>query len=194
MATEEVDVFAAREAMKDGQSAPIGSYLYDVAQILTRLADLFDPVEIGPQPKKQLRFSYGRHPEEQRSHADPDAEWESSRTQVEEAIEAKRTKPVGWYLRDASDFLTALSLRFNPPKNSRDWRLEFVRKGRGRRSDEKFRLFKDSSSASKINNNHRPSGKARECYCGNRGAGWIQQTHYFSQKEGSHFWQKINQI
>ena len=81
---------------------------------------------------------------------DQDAEWEGNFLQIKEAIEQGKAETVGLYLRDAAEFLGRLAGLIDGQASSSDWRLEFRRKGRGRRSDPVSRMLKDSRLAMEL--------------------------------------------
>jgi hypothetical protein len=140
---EAADCFDAKEAVRFGHERPIGWYLRDAAEILSLLANLLDPMD---QNEQRLQFTSGST-----SPATPipdeAVEWEGSHSQVKEAIRAGSAEPIGWYLRDVVDLLRRVAAALDARKDSRQWQLKFVRKGRGRRSDETQKMLADSRIA-----------------------------------------------
>jgi hypothetical protein len=52
---EGADVFDARQALSNGEERPIGWYLQDAAQGLTRISDLLDPLD-GNEGSERLQY------------------------------------------------------------------------------------------------------------------------------------------
>lgn len=136
---EEADTFNAKEALVlgSGHEPTIGQYVQDVAEVLNRAANLLDPKHNQTQTV-QLQFVV-RGPRASTAKKSPasrkEEEWDGSLLQAKEAIKNRHAKALGWYLRDAAGVLGNLGARLAPPADFRGWRLEFVRKGRGRRSE-----------------------------------------------------------
>lgn len=155
---EEADPFNAMDALRAGEALPLGYFVRDLAQAVGILADLLDPPN-GATPRLQFVPPGPRTAVEKRA-PDPEieAEWESTLAQLEEAIQLGSAAPVGCYLRDVRDVLGLLATALDPPASSRGWRLEFGRKGRGRRPDpKKFR--RDSAIATEVLFATRATGK-----------------------------------
>jgi hypothetical protein len=153
------DVYDAVEGLRTGEPRPIGWYLEDAAAVLTKISDCLDPRD-PDQRRTTLQFDP--------PHAEPDHaeipqddldEWTGSRAQIEAAINARAAKLLGWYLRDLGDFLSRLTFAFNPPEYSKDWQLQFIRKGRGRRFDPMQQMLRDSDSSRMLRMATRKAGK-----------------------------------
>jgi hypothetical protein len=143
------NVFDAKQALRNGQEHPVGYYLEDAAENLRRISDYLDPpmtitdgksLEVGTEPPSDEVVDHSTMPE------DDFREWIGSPAQIKAAIEARSPELLGCYLRDLGDVLSRLSSAFNPPEHGKDWRLEFVWKGRGKRSDPMEQMFRDSHS------------------------------------------------
>jgi hypothetical protein len=160
---EGADVFDALEALRNGTERPIGWYLEDASKIVSRVADLLDPPN-STENGACLQFpSFGnvdvQADKEVTGSAQESDEWVGSCAQIEAAIAGGRAKPVGWYFRDLGDFLRYLAPAFDPPKGATDWQLQFVRKGRGRRSNPVQQMLADSAFAFKLRMKTRAAGK-----------------------------------
>ena len=136
---EEPAAFNAKDALGlgSGQELAIGQYVQDVAEVLNRVADLLDP-KPNQNQTVQLQFVVrGRRgaPAKKTPASRKEDEWDGSLRQAEEAIKNRRAKALGGYLRDAAGGLGELGAVLAPPAEFKGWRLEFVRKGRGRRPD-----------------------------------------------------------
>jgi hypothetical protein len=146
---EGADVFDARQALSNGQERPIGWYLQDAAEGLTRISDLLDPPD-GNEGSECLQFAGTGNTRElmddETGPRDDLGEWVGSPAQIEAAIAARAVKPLGWSLRELGDFLIHLAGAFDAPERSRDWQLQFVRKGRGRRPNPE-QMLADSAFA-----------------------------------------------
>jgi len=135
---EGADIHEAKDALQNGDVGPNGWYLEDAAEILTRISTFLE-LQTGSGEKKALEFVLPTHPPARAAHEvaipalEPE-EWVGSPAQVQDAINAGSARPLGWYLHDLGEFLRSLAVAFNPPTDSKDWQLEFVRRGRGRRS------------------------------------------------------------
>jgi|tagenome__1003787_1003787.scaffolds.fasta_scaffold20906288_2 hypothetical protein len=133
---EGADVFDANEALREGNARPIGWYLADAAASLPTIADLLDTKE--PNDDPHLIFALSAIPVPTDHNEDcpvqDEIEWVGSREQIQEAIINRHARLLGWYLRGLGEFLKPLAHAFDPPTDWRDLQVEFVRKGRGRRS------------------------------------------------------------
>ncbi len=144
----EADAFSAREALDQGSGHEpvLGEYVCDLADVLTLLARHLDPDD---KRKKGLRLRFvdrnGRPVSAKKRLASPheDEDWDGSRIQVQEAIENGSANALAWYLSEAAEVLRKLAALLDPPEEHKDWRLELVRKGRGRRSDPN-KVWRDS--------------------------------------------------
>jgi hypothetical protein len=160
---EGADVFDAFEALRNGKERPIGWHFEDASKILSRVADLLDP----PNPTENgtcLQFPSSGNVDVQAdkevtSSAQESDEWVGSCAQIEEAIAKGRAKPLGWYFRDLGDLLSRLAPVFDAPQGATGWRLQFVRKGRGRRSNPVQEMLADSAFALKLRMKTRAAGK-----------------------------------
>ena len=160
---EGANVFDALEALRNGTVRPIGWYLEDASKIVSRVADLLDPPN-STENGTCLQFPSSGNVDVQldegvTSSAQESDEWVGSCAQIEAAIAGRRAKPLGWYLRDLGDLLSRLAPAFAAPEGATDWRLQFVRKGRGRRSDPVQQMLADSAFALKLRMETRAAGK-----------------------------------
>ncbi len=135
------DVFDAIEALRTQDERTIGFGLLEVARNLRRLADLLDPRE-GAGPSRRLGFLPAEakptdHSALLGNEPNMEEEWESTSAQLTSAIETGTAGPVGWYLRDVTEFLSRLAAGFAPPPGFLDARIEF-RKRRGRPPNSEF--------------------------------------------------------
>jgi hypothetical protein len=138
---EEADPSNAKLALQEGDECGVGYFARDHAEALSLLADLFDPPE---GTARQLEFvprGRRRPKPNEASSCDEDSDWEGNLDQVKAAIETGSLTLIGSYLRDAADVYGRVGDALDPPPNSRGWRLEFVRKGRGRRTDPARRMM-----------------------------------------------------
>jgi hypothetical protein len=145
---EGANIFDAKQALRNGEEHPVGCYLEDAAEIVTITSDCLHPPNSN-QIARRLRFGTGPGGVVGNSAKMPQddlGEWIGSLAQVKAAIAAGSPEPLGYYLRELGEFLSRLATAFNPPEHSKDWRLEFVRKGRGRRSDPIEQMLQDSDS------------------------------------------------
>lgn len=143
------DAFDAKQALWNGEEHPVGWYLEDAGEILGRISDYLDPPDANHQGKS---IKLGTEPmdgvaDHSMMPEDDFGDWVGSPAQVKAAIDAGSFELLGWYLRDLGDFVSRLAPAFNPPEHSKDWRLQFVRKGRGRRSDPMQQMLHDLDSA-----------------------------------------------
>jgi hypothetical protein len=160
---EGADVFDALEALRNGTERPIGWYLEDASKIVSRVADLLDP-QNSTESGTFLQFAssgnvHVQPAKEVTSSPQESDEWVGSCAQIDEAIAARTVKPLGWYFRGLGDVLRCLAPAFAPPKGSRDLRLQFVRKGRGRLSNPVQQMLADSDFAFKLRMKTRAAGK-----------------------------------
>ena len=125
------DPFEAKEAIRKGQVAPIGSYLRDLPEILTLLADQLD-FKDGEKSRVKLR-KIECAPEDQPSQEDPEEDWDSNTQTVLKYIEKGEATLVAWFLRDLASFLSDLGRVFDPKANSEIWKLTFSRRRRAGR-------------------------------------------------------------
>ena len=128
---EEADVFKAKEALRHGDVRPVGQYVGDLAEVLNRLADLFDPTDTkkGPPWQVQLVPRSRQHVRVRDKTARPreDEEWVGSLVQIRQAIDNGNVEAIGSYFRDAADCLRRLAAALNPPHDSKGWQLGFAR-------------------------------------------------------------------
>jgi hypothetical protein len=160
---EGADVFDALEALRNGAMRPFRWYLEDASKILSRVADLLDPPN-STENGTRLHFPSSGNVDVQpdkgvTSSAQGSDEWVGSCAEIEAAIAGRRAKPLGWYFRDLGDLLSRLGSALSPPEHSKDWRLQFVRKGRGRRSDPVQQMLADADFALKLRMKTRAAGK-----------------------------------
>jgi len=145
----EADDFNAREALNQGSGHEpvLDEYVRDLAKVLKLVARHLDPNDKHKEGL-QLRFvdQDGRpvSAKKRRASPDEDEEWDGSLLQVREAIENGSAKTLAWYFHGAAEFLSKLGALLDPPEGHKGWRLELVRKGRGRRSDPS-KVRKDST-------------------------------------------------
>jgi len=180
------DVFDATEALRNGQTGPIGWYLEDAAEILSRISDCLDPRNANQADR---RLEFGAEPMERpANHAkigvpdDSFYEWVGSLPQVEAAIEKRAPKPLGWYLRELGGFLGHLAPAFNPPNHWRDWQLQFIRKGRGRRYDPMKQMLHDSDTAMMLRLKTRRAGKQEAAIEDLKGRPGASRANLFKRK------------
>jgi len=150
----EADYFNAKEALNKGEGHEplLGEYVCDLAEVLRLLGGHLDPDD---KRKKGLRLRFvgqdGRPVSEKKMPARPheEEEWVGSFLQVREAIANRTPEPLAWYLHEAAEVLSKFGALLDPPEGHKGWRLELVRRGRGRRSDpSKFR--RDSGIATDL--------------------------------------------
>ncbi len=123
----------ARKDLRHGNERGVGYFARDHAEALSLLADLLDPPD---GTARQLQFvSHRRQRPAPDDSRDEDSDWEGALVEVKDAINTGSLAPIGRYLRDAADVYRQVGDALDPRPGSRDWRLEFVRKGRGRRDD-----------------------------------------------------------
>ena len=171
--SEPADVFDAMDALREAREPPVGAYLKDAAEILSRIATL-----LASDQKVRLGFiCAGRpvrsQPDKTASARDWDEDFVGDPAQIERAIKSQSATILGWYLRDLGSFLELLALAFVPPEGSRGYRLRLKREGRGRRRDEVAEMLKDDALVMKLRFATRSVGKqeaAIEDLKKNRGA------------------------
>ena len=159
------DVSDAKQALHGGNEGPVGWYLQDAAKILTRIANLLAPTS--NDQARRLGFIFPCDvpaltvPANTGSPQDGDEgeDWVGSPAQVEAAIDAQSPTLLGWYLHELGEFLELLAPAFDPPQDSRGWRLRFKREGRGRRRDEVAKMLRDDALATKLRFATRKIGK-----------------------------------
>jgi hypothetical protein len=160
---EGADVFDALEAVRNGAVRPIGWYLEDASKNVSRVAYLLDPADsTGNGPRLQFPSSGNVNVQPVKavaSSAQESDEWVGSCAQIETAIARGRAELLGWYFRDLGDFLSCLALAFNAPVGGTDWRLQFVRKGRGRRSNPVQQMLAGSAFGLRLRMETRAAGK-----------------------------------
>jgi hypothetical protein len=121
--------FDVKEAIREGQMAPIGSYLrHDVPMILKLIADRFDH-RGDESPYKSCKTDHD--PADDQSQSGPNDDWDSNTLDVLQCIEDGKVAPVGWFLRDLADCLGDLGRVFDPEAASEKWKLAFSRRRRG---------------------------------------------------------------
>ena len=132
----EIDAFDAKEALRAGHEQPLATYLHEAAAILNQLSDLADQIDTGAAPRlKLVPADEQLDSETTLTNPERDEDWEGDPVQVRTAIERGNAQAVGWYLHDLGQVLHLLSAALVPTADHRGWRLEFIRKHRGRRSD-----------------------------------------------------------
>lgn len=120
MDRREVRPFHAKEALSQGNASGLGYYARDLAQALKLIGKL-----------RLVIRGRRKEPGDRKERTD----WNGSLRELQEAIETGNIEAVSWYLLDAADVIARMAAALDPPPDSRGWRLEFVRKGQGRRSD-----------------------------------------------------------
>jgi hypothetical protein len=148
---EEASPFNAKDAFRQGEGhEPIlGQYTRDLAEALTLIANLLDPKgrpKRGPRIKFVDQDDRSLSAKKKRASQAIDEDWEGNLLQLQEAIERRSARAIGWYLRDSADVLRIVGARLNPPAKYKGWQLALVRKGRGRRTDPD-KLRKESAIA-----------------------------------------------
>jgi hypothetical protein len=178
------DVFEAKQALRNGEEHAVGWYLEDATEILSIISDCLDPPN-NNRIARNLKFSA----EPSSVASDPAdlpeddlGEWIGSPAQVKAAIATGSLKLLGWHLRDLGDFLSRLAPAFNPPEHSRDWRLQFVRKGRGRRYDPMQQLVRDSDSTLMLRMATREAGKQEAAIADLKGRPGASRANLFKRK------------
>ena len=152
---EEACASTATDGLQQGDEPPVGHYTRALHEALKRLANQFAPLGEGEAPQWQF---LSRRPRKQRSPAKKQArpveateEWEGTLNQIFDAIESGKVTTIGLYLREAAGVLSRLAESLDPPQDSKGWRLEFVRKGRGRRRDNSVSsMFEESRRAREL--------------------------------------------
>jgi hypothetical protein len=147
----EADDFNAREALNQGSGHEplLGEYVRDLAEVLKVVTRHLDPDDKHTKGL-QLRFVDQDHrtvsAKKRRANLHEDEEWEGNFLQVQAAIENGSSKALSWYFHGAAEVLSKLGALLDPPEGHKGWRLELVRKGRGRRSDPS-KFWRDSGIA-----------------------------------------------
>ena len=178
------NVFDAKQALRNGEEHPVGWYLEDAGEILSIISDCLDPPN-GNQIARSLQF--GAEPSDvardlAKMPQDDLGEWVGSPAQIKAAIASGSPEPLGWYARELGDFLGRLASAFNPPEQSRGWRLKFVRKGRGKRSDPMEQMFRDSDSAAMLRMATRKAGKQEAAIAELKGRPGASRANLFKRK------------
>ena len=163
---DEASASTATEALRQGNERPVGHYTRALREALKRLAYQFAPFDEG---EAQWQF-LGHRPRKQRSPGTKQSrpveateEWEGTLDQICEAIENGKARSIGLYLREAAGVLSHLAESLDPPQDSKGWRLEFVRKGRGRRRDDSVSsMFEESRRARELWEETRKAGGQQE--------------------------------
>ena len=177
------DVFAAKQALRNGEEHPVGWYLEDAAENLSSISDCLDPLDSN-QITRNLQF--GTEPggvtgDPAKMPEDELDEWVGSPAQVKAAIAAGSPEPLGRYLRELGDFLSRLASAFNPPEHGRDWQLNFVRKGRGKRSDP-TQMLRDSDSTLMLRMATHKAGKQESAIADLKGRPGASRANLFKRK------------
>ena len=122
--------FDVKEAIREGQVEPIGSYLrYDVPMILNLLADQLDVPDEDESPHKPGKTNHD--PADDQSQSGPNDDWDSNTHDVLQCVEDGKAAPVGWFLRDLADLLGHLGRVFDPEAASEEWKLTFCHRRSG---------------------------------------------------------------
>jgi hypothetical protein len=136
MDRREVRPFHAKEALSQGNASGLGYYARDLAQALKLIGKL-----------RLVIRGRRKEPGDRKERTD----WNGSLRELQEAIETGNIEAVSWYLLDAADVIARMAAALDPPPDSRGWRLEFVRKGQGRRSDPiRKKMMRDSAISLKL--------------------------------------------
>jgi hypothetical protein len=182
------DVSDAKQALRNGEEHPVGWYLEDAAEILSIISDCLNP----PNSTRIVRkLQFGTEPSgvagaHSMTSEDDLGEWVGSPAQIKAAIASGSPEPLGWYARELGDLLGSLASAFNPPEQSRGWRLKFVRKGRGKRSDPMEQMFRDSGSAAMLRMATRKAGKQEAAIAELKGRPGTSRANLFKRKRRAH--------
>ena len=135
---------------------------------------MFDPSANSPAAAWQVQLLAqsieGQSSAEQQTEAvHQNDDWEGTRDQIDGAMKNGSVELIGWYLSDAADVLGHLAAALAPPQKSRSWRLEFVRKGRGRRHDPTSSLMTKSKRAMELKFAARRLGKQEAAIAEHKG-------------------------
>jgi hypothetical protein len=144
MDRREVRPSRVKEALLQGDASGLGYYARDLAQALKLIGNLCDPKQ-----EQKLRLIIRGRRKEPGDRKETD--WGGSLHELQEAIETGNIEAVSRYLVQAADIIDRMAAALDPPPDSRHWRLEFVRKGQGRRSDPiRKKMMRDSAISLKL--------------------------------------------
>jgi hypothetical protein len=135
---EDVDVFEARKALQTGKVQPVANYLRDLAERLRRRANLAG-TKVVSRKRRRIPVATG--------NADLQVEEPQGNQELLESFD-----------RDAA-FLEHLAATLDGAPGSWGWRLQFVRRHRGRPTDRVARMFRDSRVARDLASATQHSGK-----------------------------------
>jgi hypothetical protein len=126
------DPFDAKDCLRRGESAPLARYLReDVARVLQDLADRLVSMQVAMRRRKQ------KPPLSPASDAAPDQgpvlDWECETSMVLEAVRSGDLLAAVSFLRELAPLLAHLGKVLDPKADS-EWRLDFVRRNRGKPS------------------------------------------------------------
>lgn len=137
----EVDVFHAKEAIRNGQGSLLATYLHDAANGTKLIANLADPPgEVSPRlhldgdPAQRNDFTeeeFVGTPDDVKHAMELASEFLGTVDQLEQAVQRGSTRVMGWYLRDLSEVLRLTADTLSNDGHS-EWRLRFSRRRRGR--------------------------------------------------------------
>jgi hypothetical protein len=184
IASPPANVLDAKQALRNGEEHPVGWYFEDAGEILRIISDCLDPPN-SSQIARTLQFGTGPSGaagDSATMSQDDLGEWIGSPAQVQAVIASGSPEPLGWYVRELGDFLGRLASAFNPPKQSRGWRLKFVRKGRGTRSDPMEQMFRDSHFADMLRMATRKAGKQESAIAELKGRPGTSRANLFKRK------------
>jgi hypothetical protein len=181
---EGANIFDAKQALRNGEEHLVGWYLEVAAEILSIISDCLDP-PTSNQIARKLQFgsgSSGAASDPAKMPEDDLGEWDGSCAQVKAAIATGSPELLGWYLRELGDFLSRLAPAFNPPEHSRDWLLQFVRKGRGKRADPMEQMLRDLHSTLMLWMATRKAGKQESAIADLKGHPGASRANLFKRK------------
>jgi hypothetical protein len=126
-----VDFSDAEQALRMGGEQGAAVAVNALAETLNLVADLLEPKK-GKNKKPRLGFT----PAQVQAPAPGPLAETYTKSRLDQAKNALRDQSavlLGRYFRHGAEFLTQLGAALDPASSSKDWRLEFRRKGRGRR-------------------------------------------------------------
>lgn len=155
LAQFEATPFDAKEAIRDGEEAPIAEYMRALAEAIDLVAS-----EFGPSAKaSRSKASRPSNAKRTLTISPSEAEWDASLDQFLGAWRHGSKGSIANYLHEASDVLRQVATTLDPPSESRGWRLTFCRRGRGRRTDKLEQDWKRSGLKMKLMAETRKAGK-----------------------------------
>ena len=150
----------AKQAIRKQKASPVAHYTRDLAEVLSSLAECFDSDD-----ENKAAWRVRLLPRVKSRHATKTEnagveEWDGTFAQIKDALETGNVEAIGCYLRDAAEVLRILAALLDPPQGSKEWRLEFTRKVRGRRPDNSMsRMFAETALDRELRTKTRELGK-----------------------------------